>query len=401
MNGKLTATFVKNIKQPGSYSDKLGHGLRLRVKPDGRKNWIQRITINGKLREAGLGSPPVVTLAMAREQAIANKRMAYVGKDPIEERRQRIEALTFGQAVERYIAHKLAEFRSEKHRKQWRSTLDRYAVPVIGEKSVEDLGLQDMLDVLTPIWSTKTETASRLRQRMEAVLSWAAVSGYRIEANPARWKGNLSEVLPKPSKVAKKKHHPAVALADAPAFWARLRKMDGMSARALEFLCLTAARSGEVRGMTWAELDLDKRLWIIPAERMKAAREHRVTLSDAAIDVLRALPRLEGSDVAFFAPRGGALSDMSISAVMRRMDESAQKSNAKRFLDPQSGDTAVPHGLRSTFRDWAAENGHDHVLAELALAHHVGSTVERAYRRSDMVERRRELMAQWAEFLGA
>ena len=401
MNGKLTATFVKNIKQPGSYSDKTGTGLRLRVKPDGRKNWIQRFTINGKLREAGLGSPPVVTLAMAREQALLNKRMAYEGKDPIEERRNRKPGLTFAEAIERYLAHKLAEFRNEKHRKQWRATLDSYATPIIGARDVETLTLNDMLAVLQPIWTTKTETASRLRQRIEAVLSWAAVAGYRIEANPARWKGNLSEVLPKPSKVATKRHQAAVNLSDAPAFWQRLCGMDGMSALALRFLCLTAARSGEVRGMRWDELDLDKRLWIIPAERMKAGREHRVTLSDPALGLLETLPRLLNSELVFFSPKGGPLSDMALSSVMRRMDEAALKAGAPRFLDPQSGRPAVPHGLRSTFRDWAAEQGYDHIIAELALAHHVGSTVERAYRRSDLVERRRDMMANWAAFLGA
>lgn len=401
MNGKLTATFVKNIKQPGSYSDKTGTGLRLRVKPDGRKNWLQRFTINGKLREAGLGSPPVITLAMAREQALQNKRMAYEGKDPIAERRNRKPELTFADAVEHYMEHKLAEFRNEKHQKQWRATLDTYATPIIGTRDVESLTLTDMLAVLQPIWSTKTETANRLRQRMEAVLSWAAVKGYRIDANPARWKGNLSEVLPKPSKVATKLHHAAVSLSDAPAFWKRLSAMDGMSAVALRFLCLTASRSGEVRGMKWDELDLTKRLWIIPPDRMKAGREHRVTLSDAAIELLENVPRLANCDLVFFSPTGRELSDMSLSAVMRRMDEAAQKGDTLRFLDAQSGRPAVPHGLRSTFRDWAAENGHDHVLAELALAHHVGSTVERAYRRSDLVERRRELMADWAKFLGA
>lgn len=221
-----------------------------------------------------------------------------------------------------------------------------------------------------------------------------------MSRNPARWKGNLSEILPTPSKIAKPRHHAAVAVSELPDFWKELQTKDGMGALALQFLCLTAARSGEVRGMTWQELDMKKRLWTIPKGRMKAGREHRVPLPDAAISLLGTVPRLKGCDYVFFSPKATQLSDMSVSAVMRRMDEKAQEDGGKRFLDPQSGRPAVPHGLRSSFRDWVAEIGHDHVMAELALAHRVGSVVERAYRRSDMVERRRKLLKDWAEYLG-
>ena len=399
MDEKLSATFVKNIKKPGVYSDKSRMGLRLRVKPDGRKHWLQRYTWHGKTRETGLGSYPVVTLKMAREEALENHRLLHLGKDPIAEKHKRQRALTFQEAVDEYLAVKLAEFRNEKHRKQWRSTIDNYAIPVLGQRPLETISVYDVMYVLKPIWESKTETATRLRQRLEAVFSWATVQGLREGGNPAVWKGNLSEILPKPAKVKTQRHHAAVRVEDAPVFWQTLSNREGIAAQALQFLCLTAARSGEVRGMTWEEVDLEKRLWIIPKERMKAGREHRVPLTDMAVELLRALPLLRGSNHVFFSTTGTALSDMALSAVMRRMDKDAQANSTKRFLDPRSDRPAVPHGLRSTFRDWAAETGVDHVVAELALAHHVGSTVERAYRRSDLVEKRREVLEAWQKFL--
>lgn len=395
---KLSAALVRNAKKPGKYHDGGGTGLYLRVERNGSRFWIQRITIRGKRRELGLGSPPVVTLAMAREQAIDNKRLVRAGTDPLAEKRKAREALTFAQAMEKYLAVKLTEFRNEKHRKQWRATLDNYAAPVIGARLVEDIETQDILRVLEPIWTEKTETASRLRGRIEAVLSWATVAGHRKGDNPARWKGNLSEMLAKPGKIAKSGNFPALALADAPRWWSNLGRRDGMAARALQFVCLTAARSGEVRGMTWEEVDLEAGLWTVPAARMKAGREHREPLSDGALAILEGLPRLASSPYVFFAPQGGMLSDMSLSAVMRRMQEKAAKDGAG-YIDARSGRPAVPHGLRSTFRDWAAERGFDHMLAELALAHNVGSEVERAYRRSDLLERRRAMMAEWESYL--
>lgn len=394
---KLSAALVRNAKKPGKYHDGGGTGLYLRVERNGSRFWIQRITIRGKRRELGLGSPPVVTLAMAREQAIDNKRLVRAGTDPLAEKRKAREALTFAQAMEKYLAVKLAEFRNEKHRKQWRATLDNYAAPVIGARLVEDIETQDILRVLEPIWAEKTETASRLRGRIEAVLSWATVAGHRKGDNPARWKGNLSEMLAK-GKIAKGGNFPALALMDAPRWWAELGTRDGLAARALQFVCLTASRSGEVRGMTWEELDLEAGLWTVPAARMKAGREHREPLTDGALAILKSLPRLASSPYVFFAPQGGMLSDMALSAVMRRMQEKAAKDGTG-YVDPRSGRPAVPHGLRSTFRGWAAERGFDHMLAELALAHNVGSEVERAYRRSDLLERRRAMMAEWESYL--
>ncbi|CAN5849640.1 hypothetical protein BH23GEM5_BH23GEM5_28650 [soil metagenome] len=256
--GRLTIAKVKTAV-PGKYHDGGGTGLFLRVDPNGGRFWIQRITIHGKRREIGLGGFPVVTLAEARETALANKRLAYTGGDPLAERRKAREFLTFAQAVERYLAAKLHEFRNEKHRKQWRATLDTYARPVLGDMPVQAITAADVLRALHPIWRDKTETASRLRGRIEAVLSWATVAGHREGPNPARWKGNLSELLPKAAKVAKADNHPALALADVPRWWADLAQRDGMAARALEFLALTASRSGEVRGMTWDELDFGAR----------------------------------------------------------------------------------------------------------------------------------------------
>ena len=395
---KLTAALVKNVKKPGKYHDGGGMGLYLRVDKDETRYWIQRITINGKRREMGLGSPPVVTLVAAREQALDNKRLIRSGKDPLAEKRKAQQALVFAEAVEKYLLVKLKEFRNDKHRKQWRSTLDTYAIPVIGNMPVQNIQSRDVLDVLKPIWFEKTETASRLRGRIEAVLSWATVAELRKGDNPARWKGNLAELLPKPSKITKTGHFPALALSDLPDWWEKLSSREGMAAQALQFSCLTAARSGEVRGMVWGEVDLDTALWTIPADRMKAGSEHRVPLPSKAVELLDGLTRLNSSPFVFYAPQGGMLSDMSISAVMRRIQAAEEKGGRDGFLDARSKRPAVPHGLRSTFRDWAAEKGYDHVLAELALAHTVGSEVERAYRRTDLIEKRRAMLEDWAGF---
>ena len=405
---KLTARFVDTVATPGKYHDKGGLGLYLRVTGAGSKQWVQRVMARGKRHELGLGSPPVVTLAMARQTALENKRAFYEGRDPLAERRDARDGLTFADAMEKYLAAKLHEFRNEKHRKQWASTLTTYAMPTLGPKLVAEIDTQDILRVLEPIWQSKTETAKRLRGRIEAVLSWATVAGHRKGDNPARWKGNLSEILPKPSKVAKTGNQPALALSDAPRWWRDLQDREGMAAKALQFLTLTAARSGEVRGMTWGEIDFQadtpatsatNATWTIPATRMKAGRPHRVALTQEAVEILESLPRMDGTEFVFFAPRGGMLSDMSISAVMRRMQEAEAKAGRDGYLDPESKRPAVPHGLRSTFRQWAAEQGYPRDMAEIALAHFIGSEVERAYQRSDLLERRREMMAAWASFL--
>jgi integrase len=405
---------VKRLSHPGGTIPKaypVGgvNGLMLQVTPNGAKSWLLRVTIGDKRRTLGLGSYPTVTLAEARERARVAHGQIWQGLDPVAERKAARAALarrmTFGEAVERTLEAKLAEFRNEKHKAQWRSTLDTYARPVIGDLPVDQIEVADVARVLSPIWQEKTETASRLRGRIEAVLAWATVSGHRSGDNPARWKGNLDALLPKPGKLAKTEHHGALALTEVADWFVDLRQREGMGARALEFLAMTAARSGEVRGATWQEIDLDAGMWTIPAARMKASKEHRVPLPAEAVALLRALPR--DGELVFPAVRGGQLSDMTLSAVMRRMHEDKAARDVKAgiaadkagWLDPRSGRPAVPHGCRSTFRDWCAERGVDRDLAEIALAHVVGSEVERSYRRTDLVERRRALMASWGAFL--
>lgn len=379
-------------------------GLHLQQTPSGAASWALRVKYGGKRRWIGLGPYPEIKLATAYERALEAKEQIAAGVDPIAHRRATraalavSEGITFAKAVEDYLSAKLDEFRNEKHRKQWRSTLDTYATPVIGKSPVSEITVHDVVKVLKPIWTTKTETASRLRGRIENVLAWATVNGHRDGDNPARWRGNLDAILPKPSKVSKEVHHAAIPVTDAAAWFKALRGRDGTAARALEFLTLTAARSGEVRGATWAEIDLDAGVWTIPADRMKAGKEHAVPLTKAALAILDAMPQ-DGRFV-FPAPKGGALSDMALSAVMRRMHKAKVEADGIGWVDRQSGKAAVPHGLRSTFRDWAAEKGVDRDLAEICLAHRVGGDVERAYRRSDMFGRRVEVMQDWARQLG-
>jgi integrase len=276
-------------------------------------------------------------------------------------------------------------WRNAKHAAQWRSTLASYAYPVIGSLLASDIDREHVLAVLQPIWRAKTETASRLRGRIEQVLSYSMQAGYRSEGlNPARWRGNLDKVLGDPSKIVRTVHHRAVAVAEVAGFVKELRTVDGVGARALEFAILTAARSGEVRGATWAEIDTRRAVWTIPASRMKAGKEHRVPLSATALKVLDRLTTPRGAERPVFASaKGGTLSDMTLTAVMRRMDVAA-----------------VPHGFRSTFRDWAAEHAdYPNELAEAALAHTIADKVEAAYRRGDLFDKRRRMMAEWAQFV--
>lgn len=390
-------------------------GLMLQITPTGAKSWILRAMVGGRRRAIGLGPWPEVALADARDRARAARARIGEGFDPVEERKAARAALvaaarrglTFADAVDRYLKAKAGEFRNEKHKRQWQATLAAYALPDLGGMLVQDIEVPDVLRILAPIWTDKTETATRLRGRVEAVLSWATVAGHRTGDNPARWRGALSELLPAPGKLAAVVHHPALSLTDAASWFAELRERDGMAARALEFATLTAARSGEVRGMTWAELDLSAALWTVPAARMKARREHRAPLTPDAVALLEALPRFDGCELVFPGARGRPLSDMSLSAVCRRMQDDAEAEAKERgqpveragWRDPRSARPVVPHGLRSTFRDWCAERGIERDLAEIALAHVVGSDVERAYRRSDMLDRRRAVMADWAAFL--
>ena len=410
---ELSAIEVRQLVHPGTGRNvcvPVGgvSGLYLQITPTNGRSWLLRTTVGQKRRELGLGGYPDVTLSQARERAREAKEQVRAGKDPIEKRKAARAALIasqrrgllFADAVETYLSAKLDAFKNDKHRAQWRSTLETYALPELGKMLVQDIAVQDVLRVLEPIWQTKTETASRLRGRIEAVLSWATVAGYRRGDNPARWGGNLKELLPPPAKLKGKANQPALQIGDAPQWLADLRARQGTSNRALEFAALTASRSQEVRGARWDEVDLEAALWIIPAARMKMDREHRVPLSAETVMLLRALPRFKGNPLVFPAARGGEMSDMALSAAMKRLHASKLAQDGVGYVDRVSKRPAVPHGLRSTFRDWVAERTHfPGDMAEVALAHRVGNAVEAAYRRGDMVEKRRTMMDGWAGYL--
>lgn len=372
-----------------------GLGLQVRAaQVDGghvSRSWVLRFMLDGTRRDMGLGSFPQVSLAQARERAREARALMAKGIDPVRERqRQRSLALaeqagsmTFRAAAGELIKTKEAGWTNPKHAAQWRTTLEQYAYPVLGSLQVEDIRLAHVAKVLNPLWHAKTETAQRLRGRIEAVLDWAGAHGYRSGENPARWRGNLDKVLAAPRKVAPTKHYAAVPLSDAAQVMAAIRYKAGTGARALEFLVLTAARSGEVRGAQWGEIDLDAGLWVVPKERMKAGREHRVPLSCAAVELLKELRRDEGQGLVFPSFKGGPISDMTLTKAMRDI-----------------GRAETVHGWRSTFRDWAAElTNYPGDMAEMALAHTVGDKVEAAYRRLDMVEKRRRMMEDWAAYL--
>lgn len=406
---ELGALEVKRLTIPGLHAVGGVSGLCMNISETGSRSWILRTMVGSNRREIGLGAYPEVSLADARNAAKAMKQRIKEGFDPVEEKRAARAALISDQkrgisladAFDVYVTtKKFPELSNEKHRKQWRSTFDTYAAPLIGDVMIHELTVTHIRQVLDPIWATKTETASRIRGRLEEVITWATVSGHRDGENPARWKGNLKEMLAAPAKLRQESNHPALALADATTWFAKLMMMDGTGSRALEFLTLAASRSGDVRGAVWTEFDLDAAIWIIPAARMKARKDHRIPLTERMMKLVRDLPRMTGSEHVFVAPRGGQLSDMTLSGAMRRMHKAQFKKDQKGFIDQKTGKPAVPHGLRSTFRDWAAEKtSFSSDMAEMALAHAVGSEVQRAYRRGDMMDKRREMMVAWEGFL--
>lgn len=359
-------------------------GLLLQIRGEHGRSWVLRVRIQGQRRMIGLGSFGDLSLADARRKAQGLRTQIANGIDPLADKRETAApVMTFDDAARLYIAAMSDGWRNAKHRAQWSNTLKTYVSPHMGKVPVADVALPHVLACLEPIWRSKTETAKRVRGRIEAVLDWAEARELRKGENPARWRGKLDKLFPAPSKVAPVRHHPALPIDDMHAFMADLRGRDGTAARALEFAILTAARSGEVRGATWSEIDLDAATWTIPGERMKAGNLHRVPLSAPALALLRALPRMAGTDLLFPGHRGQPLSDMTLLAVMKRMKA-----------------PAVPHGFRSTFRDWAAERtSYAGELAEAALAHTIGNKVEAAYRRGDLFAKRARMMEDWARFI--
>lgn len=386
----LSAILVKSLSSPGYYGD--GNGLYLQISASGSKSWIFRFSNAGKRREMGLGPLHTISLSMSREKAMECRRLLAAGKDPIVTRdsAKTSQALslarvkTFDQCAAAYIKAHRGSWKSAKHAAQWESTLATYASPVFGSAPVSDVDTELVMSVLRPIWSTKTETAVRLRGRIESILDWATVSKYRQGENPARWRGHLENLLANPNKIAPVQNRPALPWEELPDFMAQLVGREGVAARATQFAILTACRSGEVRGASWSEIDLLANVWTVPAARMKAGKEHRVPLSATAVALLRDLLR-NGETVFPGRIRNTQLSDMSLTAVLRRMGR---------------GDITV-HGFRSTFRDWCAEaegNAFSREVCEHALAHSLPDKVEAAYRRGDLLEKRVLLMQAWAGY---
>jgi len=382
MAGKLTARKVDTAK-PGKYSD--GGNLYLIVAPTGARKWVLRFTWRGRAKEMGLGGAAYVSLADARDKATDARRKVAQGLNPIDERERNGGIPTFGQMADDVREALSAGFRNEKHKAQWKMTLDTYAAP-LRAKAVDTIATDDVLAVLKPIWTEKAETASRLRGRIEKVLDAAKAKGFRNGENPARWRGHLDHLLPRPLKLTRG-HHAAMAYEAVAEFIGKLREREAAAALALEFCILTAARSGEVLGARWEEFDLDHAVWTVPAARMKAGREHRVPLSGRAISIVKTL--LKSKRGAFVFPGQSPdkpLSSMAMEMMLRRMKI----------------DNATVHGFRSTFRDWAGNvSNFPREIVETALAHVIGDKAEQAYRRSDALEKRRKLMEAWAAYCAA
>jgi integrase len=385
---RLSAKGVQAKRKAGYYAD--GGGLYLQVSEAETKSWIFRYTLAGRSREMGLGPLHTISLAEARVRATACRQLLLDGVDPIEARDAKKRAIqldtarakTFSECATAYIKAHGPKWRNAKHAAQWQSTLDTYAGPVFGRLNVQDVDTALVLKVLEPIWTEKPETASRLRGRIEAVLDWATVRGFRTGDNPARWKGQMQALLPSVPKQLRVKHHAALPFDEMGAFMTALRRQEGIAARALEFAILTATRTGEVIGATWDEIDLDDAVWVIPATRMKALREHRVPLSGPALAVLRALRDVRDGKYVFPGQKQGKpISNMAMLELLKRM-----------------GVAVTSHGFRSSFKDWSSERtSYPREVTEMALAHTVGDKVEAAYRRGDLFEKRKRLMTEWAK----
>ncbi len=390
---RLSHKKVETVKQPGMYAD--GGGLYLQVTKGAdstpRKSWLFRYAVSGRERQMGLGPLNDVSLAEARERALAARELRRTGNDPIAERRSlraenaflAAKTISFDECARAYIAAHQAGWRNPKHASQWTNTINTYCSPIFGRLPVRVIDVALVIRALEPIWTDKPETASRVRGRIKRILDWAKVRGYRDGDNPARWRGHLDHLLPARGKVRRIKHHAALPYSQLPAFMAALRTREAIAARALEFAILTAARTGEVIGARWDEIDFDRRIWTVTAERMKAGREHRVPLSDAALEILKTMKIAQASEYVFPGDHRATLSNMAFLMLLRRMER----------------ENITAHGFRSTFRDWVEEQTDTpRAVAEMALAHTIGSAVEAAYRRGDLFEKRRVLMSRWANF---
>ena len=387
---KLSAADLKR-RQPGMYGD--GGGLWLQITGPAWRSWIFKFTLNGRRREMGLGPLTDVSLPEARTEALRCRKLVREGVDPIERRKAERAArtaanarvMTFDECLGAYLAAHRASWRNERHRKFWDAPLRQEISPVLGKLPVAHIDTPIIMRALGPMWRRIPTTASRVRERIESILDWATVSGYRAGENPARWRGHLEHLLPAARKIAPIVHHPAMRYQDVPAFMAKLRAVDGTPARVLEFAILTATRSGEGRGATWDEVDLDTATWVIPGPRMKAGREHRVPLSPRVVEIVMANRHAARGGLMFIGRGGGPVADVSLRYTLKSMGH---------------GDVTV-HGFRSAFRDWCGEQtNYPREIAEAALAHRVGDETENAYRRGDALEKRRRLMTAWADFCG-
>jgi integrase len=390
---QLTEAKIRTLTKKGLHPD--GAGLYLQIRPGGARSWIYRFTLNGRTRDMGLGALADVGLVKAREKAGVARALVNDGIDPIEHTRAQAiipaapkrhsSSPAFEEVAESYMADRLKHLRSEIHRHQWRQTLQDYAYPIIGNMPVNEITTNDVLSVLKPIWERAPETGSRLRGRIERILARATVEGHRSGANPATWRGHLQEALPSRSEVQPVRHFRALDYQLVPVLMAELGQIDTVAAASLRFLVLTAARTNEVVGARWNEVDWDERTWTVPAARAKTKRDHIVPLSTGALAILREMEPLRSSDDDFIFPgqKGAGQSSMTLLALLQR--------RMKR--------EATCHGMRSSFRDWAGDEGDvPRDLAELSLAHAVKDATERAYRRKTAVERRRAVMQQWCDY---
>ncbi len=407
--GRLTAKEDEKKKTPGNHGD--GGGLTLQITKAGVKSWLYRYMLDGKARWMGLGPVHSVSLAEARQKAAEARKLLVEGIDPLQARDQlkreaemaRARLMTFEQCASAYIQAHRAAWKNAKHADQWVSTIATYVNPIIGALPVEQVDTGLVVKVLTQtddngqqFWQVKNETATRVRGRIESILGWATTSGFRTGDNPARWRGHLENLLATISRNSRIKNHPSLGWKEMSAFVRELRQRDGVAARAIEFAILTASRSGEARGACWSEIDFKAKVWTVPADRMKAKREHEVPLCDPAIALLKRMHKIDGTDLIFPGTKGQALSDMSLTAVLRRMNGDQPK-----WVD-KDGSPVTVHGFRSTFRMWAAEStNYPREVAEHALAHQLPDAVERAYQRGTQFTKRAAMMNDWAKFCEA